>query len=136
MSLNYDLTAIPEDVRTVVATEADPINGVAVGDKVMNPVTRTLIWTTMGVGIGVINDDTLEEWVARVGLYQKLHGALMSRHDEEADTWVDRPLTREDIEAHKGLKTNVFPMETRASWVKRTITQSREIFPHPEPKKK
>ena len=121
MSLNYDLTAVP---KTVWSEDDGGYWG----------VTQSIIYATMGVGIGVIDDSTVEEFVARTLFCQRLYGALcVAEVDGE---WVDRPLTREDIEAHKGLKTNVFPMETRASWVKRVVTNSREIFPHPEPKRK
>jgi hypothetical protein len=51
MSLNYDLTAIPEDVRTVAA-EADGQDYKA-GDRIMSPITNALIWATMGTGIGL-----------------------------------------------------------------------------------
>lgn len=134
MSLNFDLSRIPEDVRTVIATEDDAFNGIKKGDRLMSPVTNTLIWTTMIVGIGVIDDRTIDEFVARVELHQKLHGALMSSFED--GKWSDRPLTREDIEAHKGLSTNVFPMETRTKWVTRTVTKDTQVFPKPEPKVK
>lgn len=134
MSLNFDLTAIPEDVKTITAQEDRPFDGIKKGDRIMSPVTNALIWSTLATGIGIINDETVDEVVARLDLLQKLDGALLREFDGE--DWKPRPITREDVEAHKGLSTNVFPMETRASWVKRHVTNSRDIFPNPEPKRK
>lgn len=120
MSLNFDLSAIPEETRTIVADYDSPTEGVHKGDRIMNPVTNTLIWTTMAIGIGILNDDTIPEFAARVELYQKVHGPLMQRVTD--DGIEPRPITREDVEAHKGLSTNVFPLEARTKWVKRVIT--------------
>jgi len=91
-------------------------------------VTNGLIWATIGVGIGVINDDTAEEFAARLSLWQDLNGALLYSADGPVR------ITREDVLAHKGLSTNVFPMERRAAWVKRTVTQSDAFHGVPEPK--
>lgn len=132
MALTFDLKAIPEDVRLVTVEQDDPVRALKAGDQVMNPVTETLIFSTMALGIGEITDATLDEFVARIDLFQKLHGALMSTWDGKDVS--PRPITREDVEAHKGLKTNVFPMETRTAWVKRTVTQDRALYPAPEPR--
>lgn len=133
MSLNYNLTEIPEDVRTIVAEEDDKFAGVKKGDRVMSPVTHSLIFATMGVGIGVLNDETIPEFAARLDIYQKLNGALLSERD--GDGWKPRPLTLEDIQAHKGLSTNVFPLERRAAWIKRVVTQCDAFRGVTEPKK-
>lgn len=138
MSLNFDLREIPEDVRTIVAVEDDPQRGVKKGDRLMSPVTNLLIWSTMAVGIGVINDETAVEFHARLDLLAKLDLCRLeiAEYDEETGGWVNRRLTLEEVEAHKGLSTNVFPMESRASFVKRWITTSNDVFPNPEPKRK
>jgi hypothetical protein len=137
MSLTWNAQAVPEDVRTIIATVDEPMQGIKAGDRILSPVTNTLIWATMAVGIGDINDDTAAEFHSRLSLLAKLglFGTL-SVFDAETQTWSDREITREEVEAHKGLTTNVFPQETRASFVKRWVTNGREIFPEPEPKKK
>jgi hypothetical protein len=137
MSLNWNAQAVPEDVRTIVATVDEPMHGIKAGDRIMSPITHTLIWATMAVGIGVIDDETAPEFYARLNLLTKLglYGEV-NEFDAEGKWTGERAITREEVDAHKGLTTNVFPMETRASFVKRWVTTGREIFPEPEPKRK
>lgn len=115
MSLNFDLSAIPLETRTVTSTYDDEFHGIKKGDTIMNPVTNQLIWATMAVDIGVIDDKTVDEFIFRIRLYEKLFGAMLRYSDERGD----RPFTADDVIAHKGLRTNVFPMKTRAQWLKR-----------------
>lgn len=132
MSLNYDLSAIPEDVRLIDAPENEPMHGIKKGDRIMSPVTNALIWATLGIGIGVIDDTTVDEFSARLDLWQKLYGALLQgpiTHDDDGNQlpepdWGPILVTKDDVVAHKGLSTNVFPMETRTAWVKRTVNDT------------
>lgn len=128
MSLNWNVGEIPEETRTIVATEDDRMSGVKKGDRLMSPITNALIWSTMGVGIGVIDDDTADEFAARLEIWQKLNGALLTAWEDDGNGGVKpvpRPLlTKDDVVAHKGLSTNVFPMESRAAWIKRVVSQS------------
>lgn len=140
MSLNFDLREIPEDVRLITALVDRPMDGVKAGDKIMSPITNLLIWSTMATGIGVLNDETIPEFHARLELLRKLdlYGSItLWEGDVETGGWAEpRGLTLEEVAAHKGLSTNVFPMETRASFVKRWVTTAPEVFPSPEPKRK
>jgi hypothetical protein len=134
MSLNFDLREIPEETRTVIAEEDRPMDGIHKGDRIMSPVTNALIWSTMGLGIGVINDDTADEFAARLALWQKVNGALLHKPDPEGEGWIPVEVTKDDVLAHKGLSTNVFPMERRSSWLKRTIETSELFFGVTQPK--
>lgn len=123
MSLNWNAEAVPEDVRTIIATEDDPMRGVKKGDRVMSPITHTIIFATMATGIGVINDATLDEFAARIDLLQKFDGPFLQEWDDDGNHVGPMLLTREHLEAHKGLSTNVFPYETRSKWVTRIVTK-------------
>lgn len=142
MSLSFDLREIPEDVRTTTALADDPIDGIKAGDRIQSPITHTLIWSTMAVGIGVLDDETIPEFHARLALLAKLgHFGTVTLPVVEDGEWTGewheaRSITLEEVRAHKGLKTNVFPMESRASFVKRWITTDNTLFPSPEPKRK
>lgn len=64
MALHFDLTAIPEENRTIVADrDGDPTRGedFAKGDRVMSPITNALIWATMSVGL---NQQDQNKWLA------------------------------------------------------------------------
>ncbi len=83
------------------------------------PITQTLIFATMGVGIGEITEKTLPEFYARIAFLERLNGSFVKAQSEDGSDWVDRPITVEDIRRRIGLTTNVFPQETRAKWAKR-----------------
>jgi hypothetical protein len=123
MSLNWNAEAVPEDVRTIIATEDDRMRGVKKGDRIMSPITHTIIFATMATGIGVLNDATIPEFAARCALLQMMDGNFLHEWDDDGNYVGTTPLTLEHIAAHKGLSTNVFPYETRAKWVARSVTK-------------
>lgn len=85
----------------------------------MNPITETLIFVTMLVGVPKLNAATLETCCVRVNLYQRLFGALLSMARPEGQAGrTPRPLTRTDIESHLGLSTNA-STETYAHFARR-----------------
>lgn len=138
MSLDFDLRDIPEETRLVDALVDQPIEGIKAGDKIMSPITNALIWSTMAVGIGSIDDETAEEFFYRLEFLRKLglYGSItLWEGDAETGTWGEpRGVTLEEVQAHKGLRTNV-THETRASFVKRWIAGA-PVFPVDEPKRK
>ena len=75
---------------------------------VLHPNTNALIWATPAVGLGEIADNNVYEFFARYTVYCKINGL--------------EAVSFEVVKAHIGLKTNVYPNETRAQWAKRTIT--------------
>ncbi len=104
MSLNWDLSKA-EDWESLKTDEEWP-------------VTQTLIFRTMAVGIGEITEKTLPEFYARIAFLERLNGSFVKAQDDSG-AWVDRPITVDDIRRRIGLTTNVFPQETRAKWAKR-----------------
>jgi hypothetical protein len=109
MSLDYNLTKI-ENYKEVVWL-ADPTDDKP--DQVrMNPVTETLIFGTMSVGLGAITADNVDEFVARFRIVEEIDGPFL-RKDGKA--WR---LTDADFIAHIGLSTNV-SNETRTAWSRR-----------------
>lgn len=84
-------------------------------------ITETLIFATMGVGIGHITEKNEAEFYARVTVMERLYGPLMvATRDGKR---IDRPIMPADIHRRIGLRTNAaFTDETRASFMKRHIT--------------
>jgi len=105
MSLNYDLRETA-DFDAITTDEAWP-------------VTQAIIFATMAVGIGDLSEANLPEFYARISLYEQVGGAFLREFTDDGP--VDRPLTYDDLRARVGLKTNVFPVETRAKWLKRVV---------------
>lgn len=93
----------------------------AYGARRMNPVTETLIFGTMMVGLGEITDKNVDEFVARFRILERLQGPFLNKGDGEP--WY---LSDEDFIAHIGLFCNV-SNETRTKWVKRTFSEPTSI---------
>jgi len=100
MSLNWNLSKIA-DYRTVCLREVEP------GVDELRGATHNLIWLTMAVGMGTITPKNIDEWQFRL--------AVLNRLDEQPEMY--EALTREVLEAHMGLETNVFPAQTRTKWL-------------------
>jgi hypothetical protein len=76
-------------------------------DGEIKSLTQALIFATMAVDIGVISDKTLDKFVTRLRAWEMFHGTVL--HDRG-------PITRDEVEAHIGLSTNVFPQTTDAKF--------------------
>lgn len=110
MSLTWDLTKI-KDYKELCWIP-DTVEGNPEQVRI-NPVTESLIWTTITVGMGFIEEKNLDEFAYRLFFYEQAFGASLYREGK------DRFITYEEIKAHIGLRTNVYPTETRAKWEKR-----------------
>ena len=75
-----------------------------------HPVTDALIWVTMGIGIGDITEKNVNEFADRVLTLQAATGGLIATTKESI------VVTREDVEAHIGMTTNVFPKWTKTKF--------------------
>lgn len=135
MSLDYNITNVPEDVRIIVAESDNRSRGYRKGDRIMNPVTETIIFMTVVTGIGELTDETIPEFQARLDFIYALTGQaeLLAFKDGE-DEPTEIRITREDLERHKGLSTNVFPIEKRAAWTKRQLKYAGPFVGVAEPK--
>ena len=111
MSLDWNLTKIEN--REEVCWEKDE-NG---NDK-LNPVTESLIWLTMGIGMGSITEENEFAFYSRIAVYEKLFGTILSYWKDTKR--VEVPITPADIHQHIGLTTNV-SKESDASFRKRIV---------------
>jgi hypothetical protein len=94
VSLNWDITKC-----------ADPDALLTDGAR---DLTDAVIWATMFTGIGEITEATLPEFYARL----KVGGY-----------WGNDGPSYADLVPYIGLRTNVFPKDTRTKWLKRIIGQ-------------
>lgn len=121
MSLNFDLQAIPEETRTVIAEADDPSGHYKKGDKIMSPVTNSLIWATVGIGIGEITQENVHEFYTRVRIQEALCGAYYRKFVD--GEWQDQLITLEQVKAHIGLRTNVFPKRSHSEFLKQVTSE-------------
>lgn len=124
MSLNWTVDRIA-DWETVcyMAAPCDiPSQGIAEGDRMMNPVTNVLIWATIGVDLPGITRENAAEFYARLRFTERIDGPFLIRAEvdgkrpEGSAAWI----TPEEIIAHIGLTANV-TKKSRAQWLKRFV---------------
>lgn len=127
MSLSYELSNI-DNYESVCFEEID-------GKRRKKPVTEALIFHTMGAGIGEITEKTLAEFYARVNAREKLHGAMVTNPELDAEGeiagWTPYFITEDDVRAHLGLTTNVFPYVPRSDWATRLIEDAYGLRDEP-----
>lgn len=120
MSLNFQLGGIAdwESVTQIEALDDAPMQGVTKGDMIQNPVTTSLIWSTIAVGLGEISESNAEKFYGRLRCYEKLFGAFMYRAEGHVgDPWI----TPEEVIQHIGLTTNVSD-ESDTKWRTRILS--------------
>ena len=112
MSLDWDLSAIPNHKELWM--EAGK-NEKGEQKYKLKPTTETLIWMCMGIDIGEITQKNWEEWFLRTRVWEMAMGALRSAGKDQ------HFITPEEVKAHIGLKTNVFPKSTAAAFAKKLV---------------
>jgi hypothetical protein len=124
VSLNWDVSNIQnhDEVCFFYAPDDDPNHGVSKGDRLLNPVTNSLIWATIAVGIGDLSEVNAAEFFARLRLIERLDGPFLIRAvDPETGRRPEGPgafITTDEVRAHIGLTTNV-SFESRTRWLNR-----------------
>ena len=90
----------------------------------LNPLTSCLIWATMGVGMGSITEENHVEFWVRLGLREKIKGALLHEKADDGKTWKPRHITLEEVKKHIGLTTNASEVSWDL-WGKNMLNESR-----------
>ena len=86
----------------------------------LSATTQTLIFATMSVGIGHITEKNAEEFYTRLAMLERVDGAMRRRGGEPMC------FTRDEVRAHIGLRTNVFPEESKATFHAKIARALRE----------
>ena len=115
MSLNFDFTAM---IKRVGQERYDEITTDPNNPKKWHPVTDRLIWKSLAVDLGEITEDNIEEWLFRLAFEQRMSDYADLEFGDGTRIWI----TREDLENHIGMTTNV-TTKTRLNWVKRYAKQ-------------
>jgi hypothetical protein len=98
MPFTWTAGDVPEDVRTVDD---------GAGGKRLNPITQTIVFATMSVGMPRITEQNAREFYARVSIWEKLMGA--GTHDADLNPIY---ISTADVRAHIGVSTNANAMTT------------------------
>lgn len=120
MSLNWNLTKVKNHDRVCFTNWKKDENGELSGT--MKPVTNSLIWITMSIGMGEITEKNYDEFFMRIEILQKaLDKPYLVSTSKKTGKHKPYYITLEHVKQHIGLRTNVFPMETRSKWMKRMV---------------
>jgi hypothetical protein len=82
-------------------------------------ISESLIWASIGVDLGSITEDNVDDWVFRLALIQKIDGAYMRLNGKPLF------LVREHVERRIGLRVNVVNM-TKTKWINKLLN-NRDI---------
>jgi len=117
MSLDFDFTAM---IERLGQEEYDRITDHPLGEKTWHPVTNGIIWGSMYVGVpGLTTDADVNKFAERLLALQALNGGdILTARGRVV-------ITQADIEAHRGLRTNV-SRETDAQFAKKLYRIAKE----------
>lgn len=124
MALHWSVADVADhdNVCFYIAEAEDAGRGIDVGDKLLNGITKSLIFATIPVGFGTITEANAKEFYTRLSAWERLYGATCYNGDGS-----DRFITREDVTKHVGLSTNASDKTTRQFWVDLGGTWNRSL---------
>lgn len=120
MSLNWTVSKVT-DWESVCYMEAPcdiPSQFIKQGDRMLNPVTESLIWATISVDLPGITRENATEFYARLRFMERMDGARLIRAEVDGV----RPegeaafITLDEILDHIGLTANVIA-KSRTAWL-------------------
>lgn len=122
MSLNWTVGDIAdyENICYMIAPCDIPSQGITEGDRMLNPITNALIWSTIAVDLPGITRGNAAEFFARLRFTERLDGPFLIRAEVDGK----RPegtaafITEEEVIAHIGLTANV-TAKSRTAWLRR-----------------
>jgi hypothetical protein len=113
MSLNYSMTDIENYEQNFPPVMKD-------GEEHMNPVTHTIIMTTIGVGLGwKLTKKNIDLFTERMMQYQAIIGPLMQARKEDGTVYGVH-ISPKHIRDHLGLEVNS-EVDTKAEWKKKLL---------------
>ncbi|MCG3778262.1 MAG: hypothetical protein JW388_0975 [Nitrospira sp.] len=89
-------------------------------DEQILPVTKALIFATLSIGIGEWTVGNIKEVRFRLAFVSLIHGKPISALSSDCQSIEERDFTKEEVEGHIGLRTNV-SKDTRNQFIKRHV---------------
>jgi hypothetical protein len=132
MSLNWSVKAVKnaDDICYFTATKTRIYDGVTRGEEYTHPITDSLVWATMSLGLNEITAENVDEWEKRLALAYEVawisKSVVFGGYEEDGNIkWEPRMITRADLVNHIGLETNA-SYESPSAWRKRVMTRMEE----------
>jgi len=100
MSLDWNIGNIKDYTTVCWVNEGE--------ERLLNPITNAIIWTTLVVDIGKITKQNIDEWIWRLAYQSQLDkGKLVYENNKYRDP------SRKELEDHINLSTNVTTLTRR-----------------------
>jgi len=132
MPLNWSVKSVKnaDDICYRTATKTSLANGTTRGEEYVHPITDSLIWLTMSVGLNQITEENIDEWEKRLALAYHIEWVskmvVFAGYEDGGNIkWEPRLITRADLVNHIGLETNA-SYESPSRWRKRVIERMEE----------
>jgi len=132
MPLNWSIKRVKnaDDVCYYTCLKGSHYDGTVRGEEYVHPITNSLIWLTMSIGLNTITLANIDDWEKRLALAYHISWVskmtLYNGNDEEGkNKWEARLITRADLMRHIGLETNA-NFETAREWRKRVFESVEE----------
>lgn len=121
MALHWNV----EDVKDEVVYTTSPWDK----DK-WHPITETIVWALLGVDIGTITKDNVDEIWWRHSLLNALHGNQPDLVSQTMKAFV----VKQDFINHIGLSTNVSTVTSRKKWLSGLANRTMPSVSNPDDK--
>jgi hypothetical protein len=129
MPLNWSVKAVKnaDDVCYYTATKNSIVHGITRGEEYVHPITNSLVFLTMAIGLNEITEENIDEWESRLALAYEVGWiskmVVFAGYEDDGDIkWAPRLITRADLERHIGLETNA-TYETNKAWRSRVYQE-------------
>jgi|TARA_R100000781_G_C4074726_1_gene125678 hypothetical protein len=112
MALTWDITKVdlPKEVIYVKNDE---------GEENLNPITWSIIWSTIFLGMNELTEKNLNDWHRRMKQLEMCGMGLLGEKDSD----VKRMPNLRELKLHIGLKTNGSLIKKGSAWNRELVRQ-------------
>ena len=112
MALTWDLRNVDLPQETLYVKEDS-------GEEHLNPITWSIVWSTIFIGFNELTEKNLNEWHRRMKQLEISGMGLLGEKDSD----VKRMPNLRELKLHIGLKTNGSLIKKASAWNKELVRQ-------------
>ena len=112
MALTWDLRNVDLPQETLYVKEDS-------GEEHLNPITWSIVWSTIFIGFNELTEKNLNEWHRRMKQLEISGMGLLGEKDSD----VKRMPNLRELKLHIGLKTNGSLIKKGSAWNKELVRQ-------------
>lgn len=112
MALTWDLRNVDLPQETLYVKEDS-------GENILNPITWSIVWSTIFIGFNELTEKNLNEWHRRMKQLEISGMGLLGEKDSD----VKRMPNLRELKLHIGLKTNGSLIKKGSAWNRELVRQ-------------